>query len=358
MPYLFLFDNIVLNHTKMNKTENTDILIVGQGLAGTLLSYHLFKQKIAHKLIDIPKPGSASRAAAGLINPIVVKRVTKTWRADQFYPYAHGLYQELEKLLNTQFYFPMPIAKIYGKNDEQFWQHRNAKEKLQNYISVETQCDLPDGIHQPYGYGTIHTCARLDMTNLLNSYRSFLIQKGALIEADVKDEDITITPVGVNWKTIQAKRVIFCRGSFDADSQFFKHLKWNNTKGELLDVEIPNLHLQSILSKGAFVMPVGEQRFKIGATYAHQWENLLPSTEKREELMSKWKTISDLPLSITKQITGIRPTLADRRPIMAHLDEHPSIGIFNGLGSRGGLMAPYLAKEMTEHLISSIGNKF
>ncbi|MBR8534838.1 FAD-binding oxidoreductase [Carboxylicivirga sediminis] len=330
----------------MNKTEHTDILIVGQGLAGTLLSYHLLKRKIAHMVVDIPKAGSASRAAAGLINPIVVKRITRTWQADTFQPYAHTLYSELEQFLATHFYYPMPINKIYGKDDEQFWNHRLQKEGLEEYLSYEAKTDLHEGIHQPYGYGTIHRCARLDMGTLLDSYRQFLKGENLLLEADLNDDDVQLTEEGVQWKHIKAGRIIFCRGSFDSKSRFFNHLKWNNTKGELLDVEIPDLHLPSILSKGVFVMPVGANRFKIGATYAHHWEGLAPTEDKLEELMNKWKIISDLPLSITQQITGIRPTLADRRPVLSLLEKHPQVGLFNGLGSRGGLMAPYLAKQL------------
>jgi glycine/D-amino acid oxidase-like deaminating enzyme len=341
----------------MDKTENTDILIVGQGLAGTLLSYHLYKQKIAHLVIDINKPGSASRAAAGLINPIVVKRVTKTWQADLFQPYAHALYRELELLLGTYLYYPMPVSKLYGKDDAQFWQHRMQKEDLDAYLSYEAKTVLPEGIHQPYGYGTIHRCARLDMATLLDSYRRLLHQKNTLLEADVNDEDIVVTKTGVRWKHIQAKRIIFCRGSFDANSHFFKHLKWNNTKGELLDVEVPGLQLQTILSKGVFVMPVDKHRFKIGATYAHQWEDLEPTTEKRHELLEKWMVISDLPLTITQQIAGIRPTFTDRRPVMTFLADQPQVGLFNGLGSRGGLMAPYLAREMAKNITSLISQK-
>ncbi|MBS2210539.1 FAD-binding oxidoreductase [Carboxylicivirga mesophila] len=334
----------------MNKTEHTDILIVGQGLAGTLLSYHLLKRKIAHKIIDIYKAGCASRAAAGLINPIVVKRITRTWQADIFQPYAHSLYSELEQFLAKRFYYPMPINKIYGKDDEQFWRHRMQKDGLEEQLSCEAKTDLPEGIHQPYGYGTIHRCARLDMITLLDSYRQFITQNKILIEDELYDDDVLIAEEGVQWKHIKAGRIIFCRGSFDSKSRFFEHLKWNNTKGELLDVEIPDLHLPSILSKGVFVMPVGANRFKIGATYAHHWEDLAPTEDKLEELMNKWQIISDLPLSITQQITGIRPTLADRRPVLSLLEKHPQVGLFNGLGSRGGLMAPYLAKQLTEQI--------
>jgi len=193
------------------------------------------------------------------------------------------------------------------------------------------------------------------MATMLSAYRDYLSDKGDLIEATFKDEDLKTTNANITWQRYNAKQIIFCQGSFDAQSRFFKHLKWDNTKGELLNVELENLKLNTIISKGVFVMPVGNKQFKIGATYSHEWENLEPTDEKKQELLDKWSVISDLPLTITKQITGIRPTLADRRPVNTFLENNPAIGLFNGLGSRGGLMAPYLAKEMVELLIKPNG---
>ncbi|WP_430815723.1 NAD(P)/FAD-dependent oxidoreductase [Carboxylicivirga sp. RSCT41] len=334
----------------MQKTENTEVLIVGQGLAGTLLSYHLMKKNISHKVIDIQKPGSASRVAAGLINPIVVKRVTKTWQADVFYPYAHQLYQELETFLDCRFYYPLVINKLYGKEDEHFWQHRNEKEQLDDYITTDANYDLPNGIKQPYGYGTIKRSARLDISTMLDAYRQLLKKEKLLIEDELKDDELELLTDGIRWKGISADRIIFCRGSFDAQCRLFQHLKWNNTKGELLDVEVKGLELNSIVSKGVFVMPVGKNAFKIGATYAHHWQDLNATEEKLQELREKWELISNLPFTINQQLRGIRPTLADRRPVLTFLKEQASVGIFNGLGSRGGLMAPYLAKQMLNKL--------
>lgn len=340
----------------MLKTENTDILIVGQGLAGTLLSYHLYKKNINHKVVDVTKEGAASRVAAGLINPIAIKRVSKTWQADIFHPYANTTYDEIEAMLQTRFYYPLPIYKIYGKDDAQFWQHRLIKSELDDYISVKPDTKLPEKINQPFKFGALKKCGRLDMTTLLDSYRHFLKNQNKIIEAPFNDRDVEVNLDGVKWQNIKAKRLIFCRGSFDAQSHFFKHLKWNNTKGELLNVCIDQLHLNSILSKGVFVMPVGDRQFKIGATYSHSWENLEPTEEKRQELLQKWSVMSDLPLTITKQLTGIRPTLADRRPVYGFLEDQPNIGIFNGLGSRGGLMAPYLAHEMATKVMNQLNN--
>lgn len=55
----------------------TKYIIVGQGLAGTLLAYQMHKNNIPFKIIVDPIQKSASEIAAGLINPLVFKRLTK-----------------------------------------------------------------------------------------------------------------------------------------------------------------------------------------------------------------------------------------------------------------------------------------
>ncbi len=329
----------------MSEKQQTDILIIGQGLAGTMLSYHLRKMDISHIVVDVPKEGAASRAAAGLINPIVVKRMVRTWRADEFHPYAHNVYTALQDELGVKFYYPMPLLKIFGSEDQVFWNTQYNKENLSDYISLKPEEELPTAIKQTYGFGQIKHCARIDMATMLDAYRQSLLNDEQLIESEFNENDLIIGSESIQWKDIEAKKIIFCRGSFDAQSRFFKHLKWNNTKGELLHAKIDDLDLKSIVSKGVFVMPVGNGEFKIGATYSHRWDGLEPTHEKQVDLLNKWYKISDSELIIKKQLTGIRPTFNDRRPVAKFLENQPVIGIFNGLGSRGGLMAPKIAKE-------------
>ncbi|MCU4163325.1 NAD(P)/FAD-dependent oxidoreductase [Carboxylicivirga caseinilyticus] len=332
----------------------TEILIVGQGLAGTLVSYHLHKNQIKHLVIDTPHVGSASKVAAGLINPIGIKRMVKSWNVDLFLPYAHNLYSEMEEFLQTRFFYPVLMDKIYGEKDSSFWQHRMEAGELQNYINLNNNLpELPTGIEAPFGYGQIKQGARLHIYDLLTAYRSFLIQSNMLIEANFKDEDLVLNPYEIRWNGINAKKILFCRGEKDSQSKLFEALNFRNTKGELLNIEIPDLELKNILLKGIFIMPVGKNNFKIGATFEHEWKDLSPSKEKKEELINSWKKISKLPLSIKDQLTGIRPTMHDRRPVIGFLPHQPNIGIFNGLGSRGGLIAPLLAQQFVTSLSGS-----
>jgi len=324
----------------------TDILIIGQGLAGTLLSYQLYKNNIQHLVIDKPSNHSASKVAAGLINPIGIKRMVKSWNVDLFLPYAQSLYQEMEQFLQSSFFHPKLMDKIYGEKDEEFWQHRMDKGLLHNYIDLHPHENvLSKNILAPYGYGQIKQGARLDMLTFLKAYQSFLNKSNLLIEDNFNDNDLRVSNKKVQWKDIEASKIIFCRGEKDSLSPLFSSLNFRNTKGELLDIELPDLKLKNILLKGIFVLPFEKDLYKMGATFEHEWKDLNPTPNKKQELLDKWAAISTLQPKIIQHLTGIRPTMHDRRPVLGFLPDNLLIGIFNGLGSRGSLLAPYLAQQ-------------
>src|ERR1700693_2962393 len=83
--------------------EVVDVLIVGQGLAGTWLSYWLHKAGVSFKIIDQINPDGASLRAAGLINPVTGRRLVTTWMIDELMPFAKNGYQEIGNFLDEIF---------------------------------------------------------------------------------------------------------------------------------------------------------------------------------------------------------------------------------------------------------------
>ena len=67
------------------------ILIAGGGLAGICIAYQLAEKNIPFILLD-KGSNQSSLKAAGLINPIVFRRMLKSWRVDEFLPYALEFY--------------------------------------------------------------------------------------------------------------------------------------------------------------------------------------------------------------------------------------------------------------------------
>ena len=80
---------------------NENFLIVGSGLAGITVATHLIE---AGKKVTILNNGInySTNVAAGQINPLVFRRMTKSWRVDDFLPYAENYYKGLETKTNSE----------------------------------------------------------------------------------------------------------------------------------------------------------------------------------------------------------------------------------------------------------------
>src|SRR5690606_26503052 len=75
------------------------VLIIGQGLAGTVLCHELEQRGIQAVVVDNSHHRSASKVAAGLFNPFVFKWTTKSWNIDAVLPVMQQTYTQLEDLL-------------------------------------------------------------------------------------------------------------------------------------------------------------------------------------------------------------------------------------------------------------------
>ena len=82
--------------------KEVDYIIVGQGLAGTFLSYFLRQKGYNLLVVDNAYEGCSSMVAAGIINPITGRQFNKSWLIDDILPFAIDTYRKLETLLNQQ----------------------------------------------------------------------------------------------------------------------------------------------------------------------------------------------------------------------------------------------------------------
>ena len=92
-------------------------------------------------------------------------------------------------------------------------------------------------------------------------------------------------------------------------------------------------------------MDLGNKRYKVGATYA--WDDLSeePTEAGASELHNKLKQLISCDYNLIKHEAGIRPSSIDRRPIIGAHPQHKNLFIFNGLGTKGVMLAPYFAKN-------------
>ena len=321
-------------------------LIVGQGLAGTCLATFLEKLGADFLIIDSLSKPKASHTAAGLWNPIVLRRFLKAWLADETLAFSVPFYKEEAKALHANFVHELAMFKIFSnQNEAQECQNRIAQQGLNHLAEVVNQADINLGVKQPYGCLKVHKTGYLEVANYLNLKRNQWLDSGRLQEKDFNYQDITFKNSSVYYQEENYKAIIFCEGIGASQNPFVK-LPFKNTKGEVLKVSLP-FELHDIVSKNVFVLPLYNGQYKIGATY--DWNNLdeIPTENGKQELLSKLDLIlPEIKVQIHEHSAGIRPTMPDRRPICGTIKTYPGLYIFNGLGSRGVLLAPYLAHRL------------
>ena len=88
-----------------------DYILVGQGLAGSILSYQLLSRGKNILVINQSGQNISSTVAAGIYNPITGRSMVKSWMADQLFSYLIPFYRKLEeeigvRLININTYIP------------------------------------------------------------------------------------------------------------------------------------------------------------------------------------------------------------------------------------------------------------
>jgi FAD dependent oxidoreductase. len=328
-----------------------DFFIVGQGLAGSLLSYELIKKNKRVIVFDDPTYPKASSVAAGIVNPVVFRRMTKSWMADDAFPAMENTYSDLEQLLNEKFYYPTQILKLLSEEMAIQWKDKSFANRLEEYLMPEI---FENNILEPQlcysKIGIISKAGRLDLQKFIEAFAQYLFKNKMLISEKFDFNSICFSDESVHYKNQQAKKVIFCEGPAASDNPFFKKIKFKHSKGEVLDLEIPALKTSRIINGDVFVAPVLEHQFKVGATFCWNELDFEPSQLARDEITSKFKSFMPYEFRVLSHKAGVRPTAHDRKPVMGVLPDNLQIGIFNGLGSKGVLLGPYFAHQLAEFL--------
>ncbi|WP_227006361.1 NAD(P)/FAD-dependent oxidoreductase [Rufibacter latericius] len=329
-----------------------DYLVVGHGLAGAILTCFLEKAGKTVLVIDARKENSASRVAAGLINPVAGKRFAKSWQVDNFLPAAAAFYQEMEERYHAELFFRKPILKLFSTPEEQNnWMGKSADASWEGYIET-THLQLPpsESVHQELGGLLIRQGGYVALKLFLDARQVDLQSRGFFLQEAFDQTQLELLPDGVRYGQVQAQKIIFCEGAQGAKNPFFSWLPFSLNKGEILDINVPDFEASYIYNKAVYVVPLGKYQYRVGATY--NWRNpdeeLTP--EAREELETKAQDILKKPFAVEKQYVGIRPAVRDRKPLIGQHPAHAQVGIFNGMGSKGVLMAPLLAQQFISSL--------
>ncbi len=331
----------------MSITE-TDFLIVGQGLAGSLLAFSLIEKGQRVMVLDNQLEGSSSKVAAGTINPITGHRLNITERFNEYFPVAEAFYKDLEKVLKTQLFNRIQQTRLIKNagQAEYFKERLNQRE----YQSLIEKVDNLDFVEAPYGCADVGSTAVIDTKRLLNSMREWLISQSAYNASKLDYQNLEVEEEFIGYQKIRARKLIFCEGYQAIHNPWLADLPFKLAKGEILTIE-QNEKQNSMLSWGNWLVPSTNNSAKLGASFEWGDLDLTTSSSKAEQLLQSLSQYTLRSGRVLNHEVGIRPTTLQRKPFVGPLSNLPNSYCFNGLGSKGCLIAPYFAEQLTSHLL-------
>ena len=330
-----------------------DFLIVGQGVAGSVLAWTLDQRGCTVLLADDPALPSASGVAAGIVNPLTGRKLVHTWKANELFPFLHRFYRSIEQQLGVEFFHPKTIYRPFRSVAEQTdYLALTNDPDVRQYVSksVDNEQYAPF-IKNPFGGLEVTQSGWVDLTEFVRLIKGYFVRKNQYYEGRVGDSDLKISEDTVEWKDIEIGKVIFCDGVLARANPLFGWLPYNPVKGQILTAVIEKYNLTNVVNQGVFILPVRPGLVRIGATYS--WHDLDWQTtdDGRAFLESKVAAVLNVPYQVVAQQAGIRPSTKDRRPFIGLHPAHPAVGIFGGMGTKGVSLAPYLAEQFARHLL-------
>jgi glycine/D-amino acid oxidase-like deaminating enzyme len=335
----------------------TDVIIVGQGLAGSVLAWELLEQGVEVLVVDDQHATAASRVAAGLANPVTGKRLTLAPGAGDLLRTAHQRYRSLERMIGRPLWTPRPIRRLVsGEQEHRQWRKRAGNPDYAPFLGDwAAPGSLGEGLPDAQGSFAIRGAGRLAVPALLEGVAAALAARGRLLRAPLDPEQVVPTGAGVRWGRLKAQRAVFCEGYRVLENPWFAHLGWRPARGELLRVALPDGGPHRPLHAGHWLLPDGGCRFRFGATYDHAHALATGPTEPgRAELLTAlagiWPPAQER-VEVRGQGAGVRPGSTDGRPVMGVHPEYPQLALFNGFGSKGSLLVPAHAQHFAAWLL-------
>ena len=334
--------------------NKTDYIIVGGGLAGISLALELVWRGKKIVLLDHPESGSSSRIAAGIIHPIVPKGVRLTWKGENIFAFIPQWYQEWESRLNTSFFQQLQGYQIHPNEDTAaFWQLRAQTDEMKAWIAPLSHDNI-SGISALHGYNPIFSCARLNTNNFLNAAVTWLQGNNTFEYRYFHHELLKKQNHQWQYEKYTADGIIFCEGIKVLNNPWFRYLHFHPTAGDILTLNFDGKLPQALYKNKNWLVPDGNGNWLAGSTFHKGSLETTALGEDAEKLMAQIRTWTTVPFTVLQHRRGIRPTVEGRRPYLGEHPEDAGLFIYNGLGSKGSSLIPWLSPMMADFLCNNV----
>lgn len=327
--------------------KNVDYIIVGGGYAGLFFAHQLLKNNKTFVLFSDGKKG-ASRISAGMVNPVVLKKFTTFWLAQQQIDFLQQIFLEIEQYLGKNYLLKKTVHPIFhDENEKTLWLKKAADDSLSPFLN--TQFSFFSDILNPFGTGEVLQSARLDVELFFKNFFEYLEEKRYLINNRFIHKKVK--PQQSVYDDIHYKHIVFCEGMAVKQNPYFADIPVNANKGHHLSVKLSQkLSEDFTFKKKHFLFPLKNNLYYYGGTYdRNQFDEKIDESAV-EQLKSGLSEFYSGTFDVADIHFGFRPTVKDRRPILGTHSEFENLYVFNGLGARGVLNGNYFSRELFEHI--------
>lgn len=330
--------------------HKVDYLIVGLGIAGIAVCEALEERNQSFVVFN-NQEACATAASGGVINPTILKWFNTPWKTEFFFPESIKFYQNLSKKIDPLLFTFNSIVKIFNSVSEQNnWFVASDKQKMKAYLKPIVLQNLNKNINAPFGFGEVIGCLQIDIDKMLDGYIQYLQHNQLYIQENFRYDLVKVKNDYIEYNHWKAKKIIFCEGLSVVRNPFFPANLIIPNKGEYIIIHAPSLKLNQIMKGSYYIIPLGKDYYKVGATFEGESEDWKPSKETKDFLVSELRRIINCPFTVHSQVAGIRPTTIDHKPILGFYDKNENFAFLNGLGTRGLMMAPALGKILIDFL--------
>jgi glycine/D-amino acid oxidase-like deaminating enzyme len=312
--------------------------IVGHGLAGCTLALTFWQNNIPFIIYGRSKAGEASMASSGLITPVTGRKYVKSWMIDELLAAAIDFYEWSEGLFGKKYFFPVEIVRFLSHPEALIaWEKRSQDPEYAAYIS-QKKTEALDQLGRPYGI--ISGSYRLDTLGWLKAawdhFRGLeLLREEEFDPLQVKD----------------FKGIIYATGAIPP----IMSTGLIPNKGEALIVRMPDWKFHSVVKENVFFVPLEEDNIYWVGSYYDPWpSDPFPTSDGKHMLMKAIREVHEGSFTIIAHVSGVRPTVNDRRPLVGEVPDLENTFLFNGMGTKGTSLAPYWATKLVDHLTAGL----
>jgi glycine/D-amino acid oxidase-like deaminating enzyme len=330
----------------------TDVLIIGQGICGTMLSWFLYKEGKNFIVIDDNKETAPSKVAAGIINPVTGRRFVYSWMIDTVMPFAVQAYEEIGIFLEQKLVAQKDIIDFFPSAQMRDAFATKLSENDTYLHTYPNQNHFNQYFNYDFGCGKISPVYIADINTVISRWRQIIKEKNMLQEEAFDNGLLRLKEDGISYQNITAEKIIFCDGISSMQYDWFQALPFSPSKGEALIIESEELTNEHIFKKGFMLAPLFQKNlYWVGSSYQWEFEHENPSSEFYDQAKTHLDNWLKVPYKILDHKAALRPSTLERRPFVGFHPLYKAVGILNGMGTKGTSLGPFFANQLTQHIV-------